>query len=273
VEERANPTPRRDREQQSLHTPLPRRDRELLTFVSEHRFVLSEHLQALLDVSRRASARRLRSLSSIGAVRHEPPSIYQITRKGLALIGSELPAPRMDWHCYRHDIGVAWLWLAARSGTWGPLREVLAERRMRSVDATRQSGEAPLSVRLGGLGPGGRERLHYPDLLLITPGGHRIALELELSRKGRSQRERILAAYGADPRIDVVLYLVEDAAIAHALAASAQRMGTSDRVQIQPVRWVTRPYDAAPASWIRAPHSRRHEQAAAGDMQRIGGGR
>jgi hypothetical protein len=239
------------------------RERELLTFVSEHRFVLPEHLQALLGVSARASGRRLRSLSSIGALRYEPPSIYQITRKGLALIGSELLPPRMDWHCYRHDIGVAWLWLAARSGTWGPMREVLAERRMRSLDATRQPDEAPLAAGLGGVGPRGRERLHYPDLLLVTPAGHRIALELELSRKGRSHREKILAGYGSDPRIDVVLYLVEDVAIARALAASARRIGTSDRVQIQPVRWSRRAYEATTASRVRGTDSHRHEQAAA----------
>ena len=36
---------------------------------------------------------------------------------------------------YWHDVGAAWLWLAARNGAFGPMREVLAERVMRSRDA------------------------------------------------------------------------------------------------------------------------------------------
>jgi hypothetical protein len=213
------------------------RDRELLAFAAEHRFVLPDHARALLGVSARAARGRLRALAALGTLAHEPPSSYRITGKGLALIGSELPRPQIDWRCYQHDVGLAWLWLAARRGTWGPMREVISERRLRSRDARRTDGEAPLAVRLGGVGPGGRERLHYPDLVLITAPGRRIALELELSPKRRVHREKILAGYGADARIDAILYLVEDVAIARSLMGSARRLGVADRVHVQPVRW------------------------------------
>jgi hypothetical protein len=90
-------------------------------------------------------------------------------------------------------------------------------------------------VRLGGVGPSGRERLHYPDLLLIDPGGRRIAIELELSSKGRGRREKILAGYAADARIDVVLYLVRDRRVGRAIQASARRLGIGPLVHVQRV--------------------------------------
>jgi hypothetical protein len=230
------------------------RDRRLLEFAADHRFVQPEHVQALLGISGAAAVARLRALCGAGVLIrerwfHRDPASYRIAKGGLSLIGSELPPPRVDLRAYEHDIGVAWLWLHARRGTFGPLREVLAERQLRSRDAAGLGAKAgpapawaqdamgePFGVRLGGVGPGGRERLHYPDLLLTTSDGRRIALELELSAKGRTRRERILAGYGADRRIDGVVYLVENPAVGRSVSASARRLGIDDRVQVQLVR-------------------------------------
>jgi hypothetical protein len=218
------------------------RDLELLTFVADHRLVLAAHAQAFLGVSAAAASARLRALSRAGyltqnTVFHRQPACYQVMRKGLALIDSHLPSPRIDLRCYEHDVGVAWLWLAARNGTWGQMNEVISEREMRSRDATRKGTADPLGVRLGGVGARGRERLHYPDLLLVTEDGRRIALELELSRKGETRREKILSGYGADPRVDAVLYLVDKPGVARSVITSARRLGISSRVHVQPVRW------------------------------------
>jgi len=135
--------------------------------------------------------------------------------------------------CYDHDVGVAWLWLAARAGTFGPLRDVIGERRMRSLDATAPPSAQPHAVRLGGVGASGRERLHYPDLLLVTPEGKRIAVELELSSKGRRRREQILSGYAADVHVDAVLYLVRSRQLGRAIQASARRMEISPLVHVQ----------------------------------------
>ncbi len=225
------------------------RDETLLEFLAEHRIVLSAHVQKLLGVSVGAADSRLRALRGAGLVEserlfHAQPGCWWITRKGLAAIDSSLPAPRLDLHAYRHDVGVAWLWLAARRGVFGHLRQVVSEREMRSRDgaeahAARAEGSRArqLAIRLGGIGPGGRERLHYPDLLLVTKGGRRVAVELELSTKGRTRRERILAGYGADNRIDAVLYLVDNRSVARAVQASAARLGITSRVQVQRVQW------------------------------------
>lgn len=225
---------------------ITERDRVLLTFAAEHRVVLAPQLHALVGGAVRG---RVTGLVREGLLRHrpvhEPPGrCYSILRAGLAAIDSDLPVPRFSPHDYRHDVGLAWLWIAARGGGLGPLGDVVSERRMRSVDAAqahaaRLHGAAmePFGVRLGGVGPGGRERLHYPDLLLIGPDGRRIAVELELTPKARTRRERILAGYGADRRLDGVLYLVDRRSVGQAIGRSAARLGLGDRVRVQAVRW------------------------------------
>lgn len=219
---------------------LTARDLESLAFAAEHRLVLAEQVAAMPGMSA-AGGGRLRALSRAGfLVAHQPfhrgSGCYQIARRGLDAIESDLRPPRrLDLRCYDHEVGAAWLWLAARSGTFGPLRSVLGERRLRSSDASPDRPEAPYGVRLGGVGPGGRERLHYPDLLLITPDGRRIGIELELSSKGRVRREKILAGYGADARIDAVLYLVRDRRIGRSIQESARRLGIGSLVHVQQV--------------------------------------
>jgi hypothetical protein len=229
------PKPRRRRA-----TRITDRDRHLLSFIGEHRLVLAAHVQALLGISAGAAYARLHALSEAGFLIHRPlfqgeQGCYQISHKGLQLIGSALPRPRIDLRGYRHDVGVAWLSLAARHGVFGPMREVHAERLLRSHDGTEDGRADPLGVRLGGVGPSGRARLHYPDLVLVGEDGRRFAIELELSAKGRSRLEQIIAGYGADPRIDRVLYLVDDARVARGVRAAAANVGISHLVHVQRV--------------------------------------
>ncbi len=225
------------------------RDLKLLTFVAEQRIVLAAHAQALLSVSADVAAARLRALTRADFLDGErvfqhQPKCWWITRRGLDVLDSKLPPSRLNVRNFNHDVGLAWLWLAAHRGAFGPLRQVVSEREMRSRDgaegyAARAEGRGArqFGVRLGGLGPGGRERLHYPDLLLVTDDGRRVALELELSTKPRGRREGILAAYGTDRGIDELLYLVDRPNVARAVQSSADRLGMSGRLQLQRVRW------------------------------------
>lgn len=215
------------------------RDVKLLEFVAEHRIVLAAHVQVLIGCSAAVARRRLGALTRAGALRrervyHRHPPCYQITRPGLALIGSRLPSPRLDVRSLEHDVGVAWLWLMAREGTFGELRELISERRMRSDDAARRQQDLT-GVRLGGLGPRGAPRIHYPDLLLIDRRRRRLAVELELSSKGRRRREGTLAGYGADPRIAAVLYLTPSETIARAISTAAERLGLGGLIHVQSV--------------------------------------
>ncbi|HZU39720.1 MAG TPA: hypothetical protein VE992_01640 [Solirubrobacteraceae bacterium] len=219
---------------------LTARDCEVLAFLAEHRLARADHVARLLGVSLGAAQARLRALGKadyvgrLGVYQGEP-DVHQISGRGLAAIGSALPPPRLDLRSYAHDIGVAWLWLAARDGLFGELREIIGERQLRSRDGPTRRSDPPLAVRLGGTGPRGGERLHYPDLLLVTADGRRIAVELELTGKTRTRREDILAGYGADPCIDAVLYLVRSRSVGDPVIASARRLGLSDLVHVQRV--------------------------------------
>jgi hypothetical protein len=211
----------------------------VLGFLAEHRLARVDHLMVCLGASGAAVAERLDALAALGllairgAVFEGRPPAVQITRQGLGAIGSDLPTPRFDWRCYAHDVGVAWVWLAARAGAFGELQTVVAERRLRSRDGPGRRSDPPLAVQLGGVGPGGRERLHYPDLLLRTAEGARVAVELELTLKSRQRLEKILTGYGAAPNLDAVLYLVHKRGVGDAIARTARRLGISDRVMVQ----------------------------------------
>lgn len=222
-------------------------DLELLRFLAEHRFALADHAAALLGVTRRTAGERLARLVEGGYIREasvpgRQPVMYLIKRAGLAAVGSALPAPLLKMPGYEHDVGLAWLWLAAQRGTFGPLSEILSERTLRSRDGARGPSsdlgdrDEPLGVRKGGLGPRGGEQLHYPDLLLRTTDGRCVAVELELSGKARTRLESILAAYAADPRIAGVVYLVQSQAVARSVERAARRVGASELVHLQRVR-------------------------------------
>ncbi len=221
---------------------LTQRDLELLEFAAEHRLVLRPQVQAWLGVSDGAAYSRLHALQAAGFLAgeqqlHRQASCHRITAKGLTAVGSGYRPPRAYLGSYHHDVGMAWLWLAARACTFGEMREVVSERRMRSEDRRAERDQPAWGIPRWGLGARGGERLHYPDLLLITPEGRRIAIELELKSKTPSHREAILSSYAADPRIDAVVYLVDRPAVGAGIQASARRVGVSARVHVQKVVW------------------------------------
>jgi hypothetical protein len=169
---------------------LTPRDRDVLRFAAEHRTFLADHVRALLDISAAAADKLLVELHDAGLLERREVYAHQaalhwITREGLAAVDSPLKRPAFTSSAYEHDVGVAFLWLAAHDGTFGPVGAVLSERSLRSSDARRDAGKPPLAVRVGGFGRAGRERLHYPDLLLVDPQGRQIGLELELTDKAR----------------------------------------------------------------------------------------
>jgi hypothetical protein len=249
-----SPVPRRTRSRAARAVQITDADRALLRFAAEHRFVIAAQVAALLEVSEPAAWSRLRRLVTGGHLRrrrelHRGPSWHQITAAGLRAIGSELPAPRgFDLATHRHDAGLGWLMLAAQAGRFGALERVISEREMRSHDGRAADRAQRYGVYLGGTGPGGRDRLHYPDMVVFTETGHRVAFELELSTKEVERRERILAGYAADRRIDAVVYLVERASVGRAVERSAARMGISHLVRVQRVSFGS----GAPAEPSRA---------------------
>jgi hypothetical protein len=214
----------------------------MLAFMAEHRRVAEGQLAAVVATSPVRIRDRLRRLEAGGYLTRDADFVspgHTISRSGLVAVGSDLPVPEPTLGSFWHDVGTAGLWLAAWGGAFGPVRAVVAERRMRSYDEAAAGPEDLYAVRLGGLTERGRERRHYPDLVLVDRRGRRLALELELSHKGVARREAIIAGYGADRRLDGVVYLVQANAsgrrIAKTIAGSARRMGVSERVRLRAV--------------------------------------
>jgi hypothetical protein len=227
-------------------------DREMLGFAAQHRFVVTEQLAAVARIDREGADERVEWLRDAGLLSsqfhlHEQPAAHQITRLGLRTVASDLPAtPAVNLSLYRHDLGLGWLMVLAQRGRFGRVSDVIGEREMRSRDGRIHPdddvvGTRRLGIVLPGEGPGGGPRVHYPDLLLVTPGGRRVAIELELSTKSPIRRERILQAYLLAPRVDAVLYLVPTRAAGRAIARSAARVGASDLVHVQNIRFPEQP--------------------------------
>jgi hypothetical protein len=247
-------------------TPITERDRLVLAFLAEQRLAVTPQIQALLGATPRVAQECLRSLRGGGYIEQQRifdgyPACSRVTRKGLGAIGSRLPAPRVDLACYQHDVGLGWLWLAARAGIFGKLQQLRSERDLRSHDARPDRSGRALGVGLGIVGPGGREQLHYPDLLLQTATGSRVALELELTGKSQGRLARIMMGYAADRQIDAVLYLVPNRPLGERIAQAARTAGISDLVSVQ---LLAGPPQGAPdhgrtvghARWrARAPHT------------------
>jgi hypothetical protein len=227
----------------------------VLEFMSQHRCAIAPQVQTLLRCSPALAARRLRELNALGYARSQRifagrPATWRITAAGLGAIGSPLGPPRLHLSQYAHDLGLGWLWLAARAGGFGKPVAIDSERSMRSHDARRRPAQEPIGVGLGPMGPRGGEQRHYPDLLLTTPAGRRIAFELELSGKGTQRLAGIMLSYAADRRIDAVLYLVTDRRLAGGIERTAREAGIGELVHVQ---LVSRSIQGAPDVVHRGP--------------------
>jgi hypothetical protein len=220
-------------------------DRAVLEFLAEHRFARTNQVAALLGVASGTAGRRLSRLRADGYVESDgiyfrQPNHHLISRRGLAVLHSRLPPPKLDQAAYRHDVGLAWVWLAARAGAFGSLQAIHSEREMRSEDGRAADGEERFALQAAGFGRSGGRLTHYPDLLLETAGGHRVAVELELTGKSRARLEGIMRRYVAEPRIDAVLYIVDDARVAREVRNAAVRAGAGALVHVQSARWTER---------------------------------
>lgn len=213
------------------------RDRQLLALLAEHRVMVVPQLAMGLRVAPSTAAKRVKKLSDRGlltaATRFEgQPKPVLITRAGLAEIESDLKPPTENRGEYRHDIGVGWLHLAAEQGVFGEIAELRLDREMQQRDSRSGLEDLRVGIELDNYGARGPDH-HYPDLLLTTTGGKRVAIELELSAKSPKRLEDIIYGYAHDLRIDAVLYLVESEKIGRAVARAARDAGIGPQVHVQ----------------------------------------
>jgi hypothetical protein len=219
---------------------LTEREASVLGPLAEHRILIVPQVALLLGVSDGTALRRLRQLEKerlleLRGIFKGLPAAAVIRGRGLRAVGSRLKPPQLNYNEYRHDVGVGWLWLAARAGSLGELRGLTTDRRMQAEDAaaTASAQGSRWGVGLGLLGSHGQPQRHYPDLMLDMKSGHRVAVELELTAKSSGRMNRIMSAYASDSRIDHVLYLAANRSIAARVQQSARRAGIAERVHVQ----------------------------------------
>jgi hypothetical protein len=219
---------------------LTEREAAVLGPLAEHRLLIVPQVAVLLGLSERTAVNRLKALKQSGLVAFGPifqglPWAASIESDGRRALGSTLKAPQLNLNEYRHDVGVGWLWLAARAGSLGKLRGLTTERRMQADDAGQLAAgqDSRWGVGLGLLGSHGQPQRHYPDLMLEMASGHRVAVELELTAKSARRVSRIMTAYASDARVDHVLYLAANGSIAARMRQAARNAGIPERVQVQ----------------------------------------
>jgi hypothetical protein len=152
---------------------------------------------------------------------------------------------------YRHQHAVVWLWLAARVGKFGAAQEILTPRLMRARDQTDAAAPHPrwptathrpsrrrprYGTRIPRVSPEQPGPIHYPDLML-TFTQSRVAIELQITQPAPRKLETKIAAYGEDPRIEVIVYLTLNDQIANPLRAAAAQRGLSHTTRIHRAQW------------------------------------
>jgi hypothetical protein len=171
---------------------------------------------------------------------HRRPGLYVATPEGLRWCGlRRLGVYSLTPSRYEHAWRVAAT--AAELELSLPAWRVMSERELRLEEA--DAGSLFGSVPVGQL-PGGRAALHRPDLLLVSPAGRRIAVELELSVKSRRRLAAICRGYARARHLDAIVYLAEPAA-ARGVQRTVAAISAGDRINVLGAEEVDRLASAA----------------------------
>jgi hypothetical protein len=217
---------------------------DLLLLVAANEVVLAQQAAALLKITDQDAADRLDQLRverlvSRAELSSRLPPAYRITRNGADRIDCALPPLRpLDTRRYRHEIAIAWLWVTARRGNLGELRDVLSRREMQAADATLRSeslldtpgatfrdqpaAEAELDARHA-----------YPDLALVQANGGWATLDVVLTLPTPARLRATLGRIQRDPLMLAQLFMVEqDEPIKETIRATADALGVANKVRV-----------------------------------------
>ena len=171
---------------------LTQRDVAILQFINAFGFCEMPQIEKKFLLKKPRSYQVMKRLITMGLVMHERifhgrHGIYRLSKKGALHTG--LPAlHRMPLDYYDHELKLVNLYLKLMASytdaDWKSERQLQHEK------------------CLSGIG----QRGHVADGLMTLPDGKKIAIELELSLKGRARIERILKSYATQFTIDEVWY-------------------------------------------------------------------
>jgi hypothetical protein len=212
-----------------MHTE---RDVEILNWIGCLGAAGADHVMERFEIGRSLAYRRLSRLVLEGlvapwAVLHRQPALYVATGKGLRTCGLErLGACRIGPGRFLHAREVANAAIALERGFPGSC--VVSEREIRVDEA--ECGKLIASAKLGEL-PGGRLALHRPDLAVISPDGHVIAVEVELSAKAPRRLATICRGWARARHVHTVYYLAAPAVMG-LLERAIEQARARDRIAV-----------------------------------------
>lgn len=175
------------------------RDSDMVRWINGHGFATIGQVARWMGSSYQAAQRRTQLLSEAGFLEHQWPfrgeRIYLPTKCAVARAGDKLPPLNRITHgSYFHDLKLIdlALWLVAETGgAFTPERRIRHER------------------GYNGVGISG----HVADGLLEHECGKPVAIELELSTKGKRRLAKIIRGYLSDLSIGEVWYFAGSVAV------------------------------------------------------------
>jgi len=189
---------------------LMQRDLELMRWINDCGFVTTDQIRRRLSVGRSTAYDRVyklvqRKMLLHESVFHHQPGVYRVTAEGVRVCGSPLPSlRRLAIGSFKHDLQVIDLNLSLCE-RWGG--QFVTERQLRH-----KAGQK-------GVGNNG----HLNDGLLILPD-KRVAIEVELSAKGKSRLARIFEHHYQNTVVDETWYFCGDASIQRSINAFAEKV-------------------------------------------------
>lgn len=214
---------------------VTRRDLAIVRWIGRLRLAEARQIAKRFEMDERNAYRRLRGLVRLGLIDHARifharPGAYAATRAGLGAAGLRLPPPRIDIRTYEHDrIAVSVLIELEREFGAAAVR---TERELRALDGG-SPARPRYAVRRGSETT--RRGLHFPDLVVVLADERTLAIEVELTAKGRTRLDSIVRAYVRARHVEVVRYYAAPAALKGVERAVA-RAGAERVFEIRPWR-------------------------------------
>jgi hypothetical protein len=207
------------------------RDAEIVHWIGRLGPVGAEHVMRRFGMSRSMAYERLHSLTQDGLLAHHMmlfarPGMYSATKAGLywqnlTRLGVARVRPGGFEHAWQVSQTAVELYLSL------PGWQILSERELRAVEA--DSRELYASVQVGQVD--GHPVLHRPDLVLASPDGRVVPIEVELSVKSASRLAAICRGWARARHIGSVYYLAA-AGPGRAVQRAVRTASATDRVSV-----------------------------------------
>lgn len=182
---------------------ITKRDIEVLRWINSHGAVDISHVAAYLGITDKVAYRRMKKLVDEGLIwytrfYYEQPGVYRVSQDGIKLSKDTLPALRkISKATLDHDLMVT------------TISQYLLQKYQAKFVTERQ-----LRQQLGYKGVG--QNVHVSDGKLILPD-KTVAIEVELTLKGRARRDSILARYMTNFDYDEIWYFCRSGSVYKAI--------------------------------------------------------